>query len=275
MFSFTKAAITLITGSAVFALLYFGAYALRSRDVSLRIRSSYRNRSGPGRKSSSRWFIKEPILGTFGSDFRGHFIDVHVPANNSWWNSNYTNIFLKNIEDGTNYRKTSSEFSNVKSVEDLKKKCDEAYKKNTRIDISPINSNLEQYKYENDVWTYCSEEGRVPVTVLEQRDGLKGRSRLSNIYSSRMISTTSEKNNIFWRRHAASFYGNKDKTVGLGISAKNEAAGFKQLYETEDRTLDSLRELCEKNYSYFYSDEITDIAKETLRFCSLAGSSDL
>ncbi|GCE63473.1 hypothetical protein MHSWG343_04700 [Candidatus Mycoplasma haematohominis] len=265
-----KGAVAVVTGSAVFIWVCLGVYTLKSRDVSLRIvRPKARNRNRVSSRTANRKFIKEPIAGTFGFDFKNHFIDTTDPANKSWWNKNYQK-FIEEQEDDKNYRKISHQFLKVKSVDDLKEACSEVYKKKTRENISPISRNVEQEKYENDVWTYCSIEGGVPVTVLENKDSFHGRSKLSNIYASRMISTTSPENRTFWWRHAIAFYGEN----GSGSKARDETAGFKALYESADKRLDSLRELCEINYNHLYNNENTDIARETLIFCSLSGSSN-
>ncbi|WP_216083501.1 hypothetical protein [Candidatus Mycoplasma haematohominis] len=274
MFNSFRGTLSLVAGSAIFIWVCVSIYSLKSRDVTLNIRHNYRRRSGIGKRSTVRKFIQNSDPGTFGSDFKNHFVDATDAANNGWWDWNYSNRFLKNLESGEGYRKTSAVFLKVRSAQDLKDKCRDVYKKNTRKYISPISRNLEQHKYERDVWIYCSEEGQVPVTVQESKDVFQGRSRLSNVYSSRMISTSSPENRRFWSRHAASFYGEKDKLNGSGQDAKSDEAGFKKLFHSETKTLDSLRALCEKNYNHLYNDVITDIAKETLRFCSLAGSSE-
>ncbi|GCE64066.1 hypothetical protein MHSWG343_10740 [Candidatus Mycoplasma haematohominis] len=264
----SKTLATVIAGSAVFIWISFGIYVIQSRKVSVSRNPRVRHRYQSGRRFSGRKFIKNPQAGTFGFDFQKHFIDTSDKANVSWWSWSYKR-FSSSREDAFNSRRISFEFQSIKSVDDLKERCSEAYKKKTREEISPINRNIKQEKYESDIWTYCSVEGGTPETIYEQGDRFIGRYKLGNVYQSSMISTRAVENGKFWRRQAIAFYGENGK--GIGSEAKDEQAGFKKLYETDDRTIESLKELCEINYDISYS-ENSELAKETLRFCSLSGS---
>ncbi|WP_216083624.1 hypothetical protein [Candidatus Mycoplasma haematohominis] len=231
----------------------------------------------------STLFGKEPIhiqtitSGKFGEDFQFHFMDASDDKNDSWWKERFKKHKSgKDSEFSTEFKQKT-----VNSFERPKEACSDAYtKKTTKNDMHPDSENADKKKYEKDVWTFCSIDGKKPKTVREagedgktEYSGKSGKTKENDL-----ISVHSEENQGFWERQARAFYkrkGEDGKTEieGIGQEAKDGDLGFKTLYDKQekDRTVDSLKVACETRYKESF-DNTKD--KETLRFCSLQGKQE-
>ncbi|GCE63579.1 hypothetical protein [Candidatus Mycoplasma haematohominis] len=222
--------------------------------------------------------IQNPTPGKFGEDFQFHFMDASDNRNDSWWKERFDKLQAENdSEFSTEFKKNV-----VDSVDKLKTACNDAYStKTTKTDMHPDTDDAgTKAKYEKDVWTFCSIDGKNPKTISEAkeegRDEYKDKSGKEK--SAIFVSVHDRENQGFWERQARAFYKRKSEDgtkeiEGIGKIASDTNLGFKTLYakSEKDRTVEDLKAACENRYKDTF-DSTKD--KETLRFCSLQGKQD-
>lgn len=226
--------------------------------------------------------ISNPTPGTFGDDFKDHFADTEDAENDSWWKESYKYRW-KDDDSGTDFSelvtvgarknegKDSYEFLTAKSPEALKNACKKAYEKKTQ-DYIYSDTDVDKQLYSHIVWRYCSVEGDVPVILLEDEPGDELEDVKHEDFKLVLISTTSTFNMEFWEIQAKAFFKTDDGKDGLGRGAKEESAGFKQIYEGSDKSAQTLKSKCQENYKQnLTKQEKASVKKEVLMFCSLQG----
>ncbi|GCE63810.1 hypothetical protein [Candidatus Mycoplasma haematohominis] len=216
-------------------------------------------------------YLKTATVGTFGEDFQLHFADASGNENDSWWSSRFSEKYKSETAQ-------SNDFKNLSGFDKLKEKCNEAYKKATKTDISPDeDSDQSKAKYESDIWIFCSIDGVKPLTIGESvneepdfKDGGQHVSKLGGTKKKKLISTKNSSNQKFWDRQAKAFFLPKENKDSLGKRASDAGAGFKTLYDDQNkRATKDLKDACETRYKDTSDSGNKD--NETLKFCSLQG----
>ncbi|WP_216083534.1 hypothetical protein [Candidatus Mycoplasma haematohominis] len=204
--------------------------------------------------------IQNPQADKFGEDFQFHFMDASDDKNDAWWKDRFNKKYPKNKTDASLH----TDFQNLSGYSDLKDKCKAAYGKSTTSDVSKDTAGDH---YEKNVWELCSIDGSLPAVITKTSETSK---LFGSEKATKLIDTENEKNKKWWERRAKHFFkqGSKD---GYGSKASENAAGFKKLHD-DGGSVDDLKNKCQDNYGTAYDNSnISNTAKETLRFCSLAG----
>ncbi|GCE64067.1 hypothetical protein MHSWG343_10750 [Candidatus Mycoplasma haematohominis] len=233
--------------------------------------------------------IKNPREGTFGYDFKYHFVDAEDTSNDDWWRWNYKNRYLGSVEDRygsvENFPYSSQA---IRSYSDLKDVCKNAYSQEMKAE-KLIGERFGTFFQEQYVWIYCSANGVIPITleddleweILELEDDCYSSEEgscsatMSFVQESALVSSDSV-NDLFWENQTKAFFGSEDgKWEGLGKKAKLEDAGFKKLYDdNKQKTTDKeiLKNQCSDNYKKKDEEDWKKILSEVTMFCSLRGS---
>ncbi|WP_216083621.1 hypothetical protein [Candidatus Mycoplasma haematohominis] len=216
--------------------------------------------------------IKEAIAGKFGDDFQLHFMDATGNENDIWWQTRFEHIesigTLQNNGKTNEDELLSDEFKKnvINNIEKLKEVCRTAYGKATSEIHIPGDTSSDKEnkkKYEQNIWSFCSIEGSMPITVesSEQDEYKKYKTdgtdvaKFGGTKKESLISTKDGKNNLFWEIQAKAFFAGK-------INLSENSSPFKTLKE---KTVKALKEVCESKY------QSTGTEQDTLKVCSLKG----
>ncbi|GCE63537.1 hypothetical protein MHSWG343_05340 [Candidatus Mycoplasma haematohominis] len=214
---------------------------------------------------------------TFGRIYGKYLSDPN--KNEAWWSKHYEEVWKKDYEptSGKAISDLSDEFKKTDKVakafggtEDktaLNRVCEDAFKKESAIDIKPTSKDDTKDKYRKAIWKYCTIFSEELLTVKEGGDGSTNET-IGKIKEEVLASTTSNKNDAFWALKQNEFFYGGESKLGTGHGSA-EGKLFSDLYKqkgSKSQEQGALKSVC----ADAYKKKSTDISEqEVVKYCSL------